>query len=90
MQMVKLNTSLRPSLDMKQISIETTGWAAVALVIPMNKVAVYIDPMALNKSCWVSLSKKESVREYNGTDWHLDPKILQGKMEKKKKKIHRI
>lgn len=41
------------------LSMETTGCAAVALVIPMKRTAAYIDPIALNNCCWVSLYMKE-------------------------------
>lgn len=72
------------------LSIETTGWTAVAFVIPMNRTAAYIEPMALNKSCWVSLCKNESVKDSDGTDWHLDPIFFRKKWEIKTIMIHRI
>lgn len=43
------------SLYDTNLSTETTGWTAVAFVIPMNSTAAYIDPMALKISCCESL-----------------------------------
>lgn len=39
-------------------STDTTGCTAVAFVIPMNRTAAYIDPIALKISCWVPLHQQ--------------------------------
>lgn len=43
--------------------MDTTGWTEVELVIPMNNTAAYIAPIALNISCWESLSKKYTTED---------------------------
>lgn len=45
------------SLYETNLSTERTGWTAVAFVMPMKRIAEYMDPMALNRSCCVSLWK---------------------------------
>jgi hypothetical protein len=40
------------------LSTETTGCTADALVIPINRTAAYMDPIALNNSCTFSLEEK--------------------------------